>query len=95
MKQFGRLGDATGFQSRPKGIASDDQDNIYVVDALFHNVQIFNSSGQYLLSVGEQGQVAGQFWLPSGIFIDEKQKIYVADSYNQRVQVFELMKAVR
>jgi len=91
--KFGQLGDATGYQSRSKGIATDMNQNIYVVDGLFHTVQIFDNSGNFLLNFGEQGQEAGQFWLPVGIFIDNQQTIYVTDTYNQRIQMFRFLGA--
>ena len=93
ISQFGQLGDATGHHSRSKGIATDKNQNIYVIDGLFHTVQIFNNSGEFLMNFGEQGQAAGQFWLPTGIFIDHKQTIYVADTYNKRVQMFRFLGA--
>jgi len=63
---------------------------VYVVDGLFHNVQIFDRQGRFLAHFGQQGRAPGEFWMPSGIFIDDSDKIYVADTYNSRVQVFEL-----
>ena len=88
LSEFGKAGQSSGYQSRPKGIAMDQAGHIYVVDALLNNIQLFDGDGQYLLTIGERGQQAGQFWLPAGIFISPEQKIYVADSHNQRVQVF-------
>lgn len=93
VRKFGQIGNGTGHQSRSKGIASDMNQNIYVVDGLFHSVQIFDQSGRFLLNFGEQGQKPGQFWLPTGIFIDDQQTIYVADSYNQRIQMFRFLGA--
>jgi sugar lactone lactonase YvrE len=58
------------------------------VDAMMHGMQLFNRQGELLLSVGNQGQDAGEFWLPSGICITKDNTIYVADAYNKRVQVF-------
>lgn len=75
----------------PKGLALDSDGHIYVVDALFDAVQIFDRQGQYLLTFGERGLDPGQFWLPGGIFIDPQDRIYVADSYNQRIQIFEYL----
>ncbi len=88
---FGEIGDATGYLSRPKGIATDSYGNIYIVDALFHAVQIFDKSGKFLYKFGGQGHGNGQFWLPVGIYIDDKDYIYIADSYNSRIQIFKLI----
>ena len=73
---------------RQKGVATDRQGHVYVVDALFNALQIFDEGGRLLLSLGTLGRERGEFWLPTGIFVGEDDSIYVADSYNQRVQVF-------
>jgi DNA-binding beta-propeller fold protein YncE len=87
---FGENGNGTGFMASPKGIAADSFGNIYVVDALFHGVQIFDAKGNYLYQFGMQGSRTEEFWMPSGIYIDSKDHIYVADSYNSRIQIFKL-----
>jgi len=89
--EFGKAGQSSGYLSRPKGVAMDQQGHIYIVDGLLNNIQLFNVQGQLLLAMGEQGQQIGEFWLPTGIYINEQQKIYVADSHNRRVQVFRYM----
>ena len=93
ISKFGQIGTGTGHQSRSKGIATDHNQNIYVVDGLFNTVQIFDQAGRFLLNFGEQGHKAGQFWLPVGIFIDHQQTIYVTDTYNQRIQMFRFLGA--
>ena len=91
MGLFGRHGDTSGDFAMPKGVAVDSEGHIYVVDALFDAVQIFDRRGAYLLAFGERGINPGRFWLPGGIFIDGHDRIYVADTYNQRIQVFEYL----
>ena len=70
-------------------MAAASDGHVFVVDALFDAVQIFDRGDTLLLAFGERGSRAGQFWLPGGIFISTKNEIYVADSYNRRVQVFQ------
>mgnify|MGYP001615635158 CR=1 FL=1 len=70
----------------------DSEGHIYVVDALFDAVQIFDREGRFLLSFGSSGQGKGKFWLPSGIFVDNSDRIYVSDSFNKRVQIFKYLK---
>ena len=86
-----RPGDASGNLQRPKGVALDSDDHLYVVDALFDNVQIFDLKGALLLAFGSAGDGAGEFALPAGIAIDQRDLIYLADSYNGRVQVFRYL----
>ena len=80
-----------GYFGQPKGIAVDSEDHVYVVDAHFETVQIFDSDGNLLLDFGSEGRDDGQFWLPAGIFIDVRNRIWSADSYNRRVAVFQYL----
>jgi sugar lactone lactonase YvrE len=73
---------------RPKAVSVDSEGHIYVVDALFGMVQVFDREGQLLYSFGGQGTGLGEFQLPTGLAIDQNDRVYVVDSYNQRVQVF-------
>ncbi len=91
---FGTAGDAPGMMAMPKGIATDSEGNVYVVDARFENLQIFDRTGNLLLVVGEEGISPGQFWLPSGIFIDSNERIWICDTYNRRVQVFDRVEEI-
>ena len=68
-------------------VTSFQADHIYVVDALFDNVQVFNRAGEFLLHWGSAGRGLDQFWLPTGIAIHDDQ-ILVADSFNRRIQRF-------
>jgi DNA-binding beta-propeller fold protein YncE len=56
-------------------------------------MQIFDTSGAFLLSFGGLGQAPGEFWLPTGVFVAADDMIYVTDSYNRRVQVFKYVGA--
>jgi len=62
---------------------------LFVGDAAFGNVQMFDPSGALLFFFGETGTEAGQFLMPRNLFMDENQRLYVADPYNNRVQVFQ------
>jgi DNA-binding beta-propeller fold protein YncE len=86
---IGSLGDSSGQVYRPKGIAIDSEDHIYLVEGLWGLVQIFDRQGQLLYTFGQRGTGLGEFQLPAGIFIDPQDNVYVVDSYNRRVQVFQ------
>jgi hypothetical protein len=55
---------------RPKGIALDHEENLYVVDAGFENVQIFNKQGQLLMFFGGPYKGPGDMYLPAKVIID-------------------------
>jgi hypothetical protein len=50
-------------------IASDDQGNIYVLDSQLHQVMVFTSKGEYIRSIGRQGEGPGEFNRPSDLFL--------------------------
>jgi tripartite motif-containing protein 71 len=89
IRSFGQIGNSQGDFASPKGIALDNDNNIYVCDALFNVFQIFGDTGKLLLVVGKQGREHGEFDLPSGICITDDNKIFVVDALNRRVQVFQ------
>jgi sugar lactone lactonase YvrE len=91
LQQIGSAGDLPGYMSRPKGLALDSEDHLYIVDAQFELVQIFDPHGVLLLSFGGEGSGPGEFWLPAGIHIDPSDRIWIADTYNRRVQVFQYL----
>lgn len=66
----GSYGRRMGQFARPKGIAVDRESNLYVVDAAFENVQIFNKEGKLLMFFGGPYQGAGDMWLPAKVIID-------------------------
>lgn len=90
IKTFGNIGDVPGTFSRPKGAAVDSDGNIYVTDAAFDNIQIFDSTGEQLLMYfGESGFDPGQFQMPAGIYIDENDRIHVTENFSGKMQIFQ------
>jgi DNA-binding beta-propeller fold protein YncE len=86
---IGDLGDTSGALFRPKGIALDSENHIYLVEGYRGFVQVFDQQGQLLYEFGGRGTQLGLFQLPAGLFIDNNDRVYVVDSYNHRVQVFQ------
>lgn len=70
LRTIGNFGAGYGQFTRPKGVVADRENNIYVVDAAFENVQIFNSQGQLLTYFGGPYKSPGDMLLPADISID-------------------------
>lgn len=66
----GEYGKGLGQFVRPKGIAVDKEGNLFVVDAGFENVQVFNTNGKLLMSFGGPYKKPGDMWLPAKVHID-------------------------
>lgn len=82
----------------PTGLTVDQDGNLYIVDALNHRVQKYDSAGQLLLQWGSQGSGDGEFNFaleempdtPLGdVAVDIEGNIYVVDYGNHRVQKFD------
>lgn len=75
-----------------KGIAVDKENNLYVVDAGFENVQIFNNKGQLLMFFGGSYKGPGDMWLPAKVIIDYDNlnyfQKYVHESFDLKYLIF-------
>lgn len=89
---FGKRGMYKGNLPRPKGVAVDSENHVYVVESYYDHLLIFNEQGVPLLPIGGHGNKPGQFNLPAGIWIDEQDQVYVVDMFNSRVSVFQYLK---
>ena len=93
IRTFGSHGDSPDQMIYPKGIATDDADNIYVSSD--HKLQKFTSSGELIKCIGKKGGKEGEFYDPQGVTLYDNQ-VYVCDRNNYRIQVFDLdLKFVR
>ena len=87
IRTFGPHGDSPDQMKYPKGVATDDTDNIYVSSN--HKLQKFTSSGGLIKCIGRKGRKEGEFNVPSGVTLYDNQ-VYVCDTNNHRIQVFDL-----
>lgn len=69
VRSFGSYGRGLGQFVRPKGIAVDRAGRLYVVDAGFENVQVFDSNAELLMFFGGPYQGPGDMWLPAKVAI--------------------------
>jgi uncharacterized protein YjiK len=72
----------------PTDVAVNSSGNVYVADTGNHRIQVFDSSGTYVTTLGSSGSGDNQFQDPYGIAVDGNDNIYVADEENHRVQIF-------
>lgn len=70
LQTIGAYGRYTGQFTRNKGVAVDKDENVYVVDASFDNVQIFNKNAQLLMFFGGPYTGPGYLWLPAKVTVD-------------------------
>ncbi|MFP3895808.1 MAG: flippase activity-associated protein Agl23 [Anaerolineales bacterium] len=86
---FGATGSEPGQLDAPKGVATDDEGNVYVADSHNHRVEVFDGSGQFLRQWGAEGGQPGEFKEPWDVAVGPEGDVYVADTWNHRIQVFD------
>ncbi len=81
-----------GQVARPKGIAVDRKSNLFVVDAAFENVQIFNDKDQLLMFFGGPYNGKGDMYLPADVYIDygnlDYFRPYVNETFDLKYLIF-------
>ncbi len=62
---------------------------LYVSDGMNFRVQAFDRAGEYLLRIGQHGDVPGSFARPKGVATDSEGHLYVVDAAFNNVQMFD------
>lgn len=88
---IGKRGLYVGDLVRPKGVATDSEQNIYVIESYHDYLLVYNRHGEFLLPIGGVGNGPGNFHLPAGVWVDVRNRVFVADMLNSRVAVFQFM----
>lgn len=88
---IGRRGLYVGNLTRPKGVAVDADNNVYIVESYYDHLLIFDPAGRFLLPIGGSGSAVGQFFLPTGIWTDAQGHVFIADMFNGRVMILQYL----
>lgn len=81
----GGYGSSPGQFSGPTFMASDSNNNIYVLDVGNYRIQKFNSEGVFIMQWGTYGPDISQFRRLSGISIDVDDFVYISDSISGKM----------
>lgn len=88
-----RIGTATGGGPEAfadvRGLAADDLGRVWVLDTEVAEVRIFGRDGEFVRSVGGQGEGPGEFMGPNGLARGPDGNMYVFDPRTQRITVFD------
>ena len=86
--ETGVFGDDFG-HLHPLAVAVDNAGRVYVADEWNSRIQVFDSTGAYLTTIGGSwGTRTGELRGPSGIAVDSAGNVYVTDRDNHRIQKF-------
>ncbi len=88
VRQWGGHGYDLGQFLRPRALAIDEEDRIYVADSCNHRIQVFSTSGELIDSWGRRGVGPGQMGFPYDVALAPDGTLYVCEYGNSRVQRF-------
>ena len=74
----------------PRGVAVTEDGLVVVSEGVSHCINILDSEGRKIRSIGTQGKGRGQLKNPRGVAITSKGTILVADRDNDRIQEFTM-----
>jgi DNA-binding beta-propeller fold protein YncE len=88
LRQWGGHGYAPGEFLKPRALAIDEEDRIYVADSCNHRIQVFDTQGKLLDRWGTRGSEPGEMSYPYDLALGPDGAIYVCEYGNHRVQKF-------
>lgn len=71
-----------------RSVQVDDEENIYVLDAKYIKVKVYDKSGKHIRSFGKIGQGPGEFGWPARMVMRTDGKIAILDSRNRRFSYY-------
>jgi DNA-binding beta-propeller fold protein YncE len=87
--EVGEWGVLPGQLFRPKGVAVDNEGNLYISDSYMNIIQVFSDTGVFM-HVLEVSGGSGTFETPVGMTIDDQNRLYVAEMLKNKVSIFWL-----
>ncbi len=90
LRQWGGHGYDPGEFMRPRAMAMDSRERIYVADSCNHRIQVFDTNGKLLNMWGTRGTAPGEMSYPYDLAIGLDDALYVCEYGNSRVQKFTL-----
>jgi hypothetical protein len=76
--------------SRISGIAVDEEDNIYVLDYTEAHLDVYDSEGSHVKTIGKKGQGPGEMASPFSIAITKNKEIVIQDLNNRKFLFFSM-----
>jgi DNA-binding beta-propeller fold protein YncE len=88
LRQWGGHGYEPGQFLRPRALAIDEAERIYVADSCNHRIQVFDTQGRLLARWGQRGTGRGEMSYPYDVELGPDGSVYVCEYGNMRVQKF-------
>jgi DNA-binding beta-propeller fold protein YncE len=90
LRQWGGHGYELGEFLRPRALAIDEADRLFVADSCNHRIQVFDTQGKLLAAWGSRGHRPGELNYPYDLALGPDHCLCVCEYANNRVQKFTL-----
>jgi DNA-binding beta-propeller fold protein YncE len=90
VRGFGALANGPGNFSSPTGVTVTPDGRIWVCDQVRQSLEIFDSSGEHLASLGSPGRHAGQFNYPHAVASDARGHMAITERLGARLQIWSI-----
>ena len=77
--------------SEIKAIEVDDEERIFVLVSQEAHIKVFDKNGEFVKTIGREGQGPGEIGAPRSVFITRQNEIAVPDMSNRRLAFFSLL----
>ncbi len=88
LRQWGGHGYEPGEFLRPRALAIDEEDRLFVADSCNHRIQVFDTQGKLLDAWGRRGTKPGEMSFPYDVCLGPDETLFVCEYGNSRVQKF-------
>jgi len=88
-KRITGYGEEPGKMQYPTNVTVDNNGKVYLADTGNHRIQVVDSQGNFIRSVGKYGRGDGELSFPADAKADKFGNIFVADMENHRIVVFD------
>ncbi|MEW6457114.1 MAG: NHL repeat-containing protein [Acidobacteriota bacterium] len=85
----GEEDDEAKFFKEPTDIKINKDGLFYIVDSKQNRIQVFDSTGTFIQTIGRKGPGPGEFLKPYVLSIDGKNRLIVSDIFNRRIQILD------
>ncbi len=81
--------DTSAYLKKPITLTADNNNNVYILDLMSMSAKKFDSSGNFVKSIGRMGQGPGELFYPSIMFID-KDTLNIMSEASRKLSKFDL-----
>jgi len=90
LRAFGQFAGGTGSLAFPAGVVVTPDRRIWICDQIRHSIQVYDSTGKPLVTIGHGGNRPGELYYPYALATDGDGTLVVSERVGARLQVWNV-----